>query len=85
MKPLFCWLKAAGRPKNERDRVRVNFMMDAELHEFLLAEAGRRSCTLTDMLNMTAAVGLPVLAFHHELIPTLRTKFVQSTKKNTAR
>ena len=82
MNVLFCWLKKAGRPKNERERVRVHFSLDSEIHELLLAEAGRRNLTLTDMLNMCVSVGLPVLAFHPELIPTLRGKFVQSTKNS---
>lgn len=80
MNVLFCWWKKAGRPKNERERVRVHFAMDAELHEALLAVAGKEGLTLTDALNASVSVGLPVLAFHPELIPTLRSKFVQSAK-----
>lgn len=82
MKNLFCWWKksGAGRPKNERERTRMNFMMDNELHEALLTLAGREKCSLTDALNLSVAVGLPVLAFHPELISTLRIKFVQSPK-----
>lgn len=82
MSDIFCWLKKSGvgRPKNERERTRINFMLDNELHEALLALAGRNNCSITDALNMSVAVGLPVLAFHPELISTLRTKFVQNPK-----
>lgn len=82
MNALFCWLKRAGRPKIERERVRVHFSLDAELHEALLVEAGRNGLTLTDMLNCCVSVGLPVLVFHPELIPTLKGKYVQSTKNS---
>lgn len=85
MKNLFCWWKKPGRPKNERERVRVHFSLDAELHELLLAEAGRGKITLTDMLNICLSVGLSVLAFHPELVPTLRSKFVQSSKNSAAK
>lgn len=80
MNALFCWLKRSGRPKIERERVRVHFSLDAELHEALLAEAGKNGLTLTDMLNCCVSVGLPVLVFYPELIPTLRAKHVQSPK-----
>jgi hypothetical protein len=82
VKDLFCWWKKTGRPRNERERVRVHFALDAELHEALLAVAGKERCSMTDVLNMAVSVGVPVLAFHPELIPTLRTKFVQSPKNN---
>ena len=82
MSGIFCWLKKScvGRPKIARGRTRINFMLDNELHEALLALAGRYNCSITDALNMSVAVGLPVLSFHPELIPTLRTKFVQNPK-----
>lgn len=80
MKNLFCWWKKVGRPRNERDRVRIHFALDAELHEALLAVAGRERCSMTDLLNIAVSVGVPVLAFHPELISTLRTKFVQNPK-----
>ena len=80
----FCWWKKAGRPKNERERVRIHFSLDVELHEALLAVSGKEGVSLTDMLNMSVSVGLPVLAFHPELIPTLRSKFVQSPKNSGA-
>lgn len=82
MSDLLCWLKKSGvgRPKIERERTRINFMLDNDLHEALLALAGSNNCSITDALNMSVAVGLPVLAFHPELISTLRTKFVQNPK-----
>ena len=66
MTTIFCWWKksGAGRPKIERGRTRINFMMDSELHEALLAFAGKNNCSITDAVNMAVAVGLPVLSFH---------------------
>ena len=84
MKKLFCWWKRPGRPKNERERVRVHFSLDVELHERLLTEAGKERVTLTDMLNICLSVGLSVLGDHPEIVPILRSKFVQTPKNNPA-
>lgn len=75
---LSCLFKR-GRPRIETERVRVNVMVPADLHDQLLKVAGEAGCSMTDMITCAVTVGLPALASTPELISTLRAKITQNT------
>lgn len=55
----------------------------------LLVEEARspraaKKVTLTDMLNICLSVGISVLGDHPEIVPILRSRFVQTPKNNSS-
>lgn len=81
MNDLLCWLKRKGRPRIERERDRMEFKIEVDLHKAVLTLAGQAGLSQNDMLNILIAVGLPLVSCHPEIIPTFHAKFSKPEKK----